>query len=171
MTNELILSPENIPVLSKQNAATFHRQVKEMIFETGTGLFEYVEAVKFFAALDKQISGDSASKIEPDKEFIDYIREQIRLNGEKETITTSRGVKFQNAETGSNYDFSQCGDPELIELEAKAKDAADALKVRKEFLKALPMSGMDIITADGEAVKVYPPSKSSKSSFKVILPK
>ena len=52
MINDLILSPENIPVLSKQNAATFHRQVKERIFETGTGLFEYVEAVKFFDALD-----------------------------------------------------------------------------------------------------------------------
>jgi len=56
MINDLILSPENIPVLSKQNAATFHRQVKERIFETGTGLFEYVEAVKFFDALDKQVN-------------------------------------------------------------------------------------------------------------------
>ncbi|MBK8775561.1 MAG: hypothetical protein IPM10_12280 [Chitinophagaceae bacterium] len=83
MINDLILSPENIPSSFKAKTATFHRQVKERIFETGTGLFEYVEAVKFFAALDKQISGDSNRKIEPDKEFIDYIREQIRLNGEK----------------------------------------------------------------------------------------
>jgi hypothetical protein len=45
------------------------------------------------------------------------------------------------------------------------------VKARKEFLKTVPLSGLEILTKDGELVTVYPPAKSSKSSFKVSLPK
>ena len=77
MSSEIILTPQNIPVLSKANAKEFHNQVRERILETEEGLFEYVEAVKFFANLEKQINGDSQSKIEADKELIDLIRTRI----------------------------------------------------------------------------------------------
>jgi hypothetical protein len=168
-TNQLILSPDNIPVLSKQNAATFHQLAKQKIYDTGNGLFEYIETVKFFAQVNDRIFGNSSSKIEPDKEFVDYCREQIKINGEKEKFTTGRGVKFENAETGTNYDFSNCNDPVLVELEEKAKAFAEQVKTRKEFLKTIDKS-MDILIGD-EVVAVYPPVKTSKSSFKVSLPK
>lgn len=170
---ELILTPDNIPVLSKQNAATFHALAKEKIYENG-GAFEYIETIKFFNALDKLINGDSASKIAPDAEFLDYIRSEISHNGnggDKAEYKTERGVKFTLAEVGTAYDFSQCNDPELLELEAASKVAADKLKERKDFLKTIPTSGLDIITGNGEGIKIYPPAKSSKSSFKVQLPK
>lgn len=172
-TEELILSPDHIPVLSKANAKTFHEMAKERIYEHG-GAFEYVETIKFFAALDKQINGDSNAKIEPDKEFIDYLRDEIKKQGnggDKAEYKTERGVKFTLAEVGTAYDFSQCDDLKLLELETAAKEANDAVKVRKEFLKTIPPSGMDIITEDGEVAKIWPPSKSSKSSFKISLPK
>lgn len=170
---EIILTPDHIPVLSKQNAATFHQQAKERIYEQG-GAFEYVEVIKFFSALDKQINGDSAAKIEPDKEFIEYLREEIikqGSGGDKAEFKTARGVKFTLAEVGTAYDFSKCNDQELCDLEVAAMNAANELKKRKEFLKTVPQSGLDIITKDGEAIKIYPPAKSSKSSFKVSLPK
>jgi molybdopterin converting factor small subunit len=171
--NELILTPDHIPVLSKQNAATFHAKAKEKIYEEG-GAFEYVEVIKFFAALDKEINGDSNSKKEPDKEFIEFLREEISKQGnggDKAEFKTERGVKFTLAEVGSSYDFSKCNDQELLETEELAKFWADKVKERKEFLKTLPLSGLDIITKDGEAIKIFPPAKSSRSSFKVSLPK
>jgi hypothetical protein len=169
---QIILAPDNIPVLSKQNAATFHGNVKARIYETGNGLFEYIETIKFFAALDKVISGDTASKIDPDKEFLSYTREQIKLNADKDTFTTPRGVKFALAETGTSYDFSNCGDPMLERLENEAKLAADNVKARKEFLKACDSKGVIVTDATtGETVTVFPPTKTSKSSFKVSLPK
>jgi hypothetical protein len=168
-TNQLILSPDNIPVLSKQNAATFHQLAKQKIYDTGNGLFEYIETVKFFAQVNDRIFGNTSSKIEPDKEFVDYAREEIKRNGEKEKFTSARGVKFENAETGTSYDFSNCNDPALIELEEKAKAFAEQVKARKEFLKTIDGS-MDLLIGD-EVVKVYPPAKTSKSSFKVSLPK
>lgn len=170
---ELILTPDNIPVLSKQNAATFHAKAKERIYEQG-GAFEYIEVIKFFAALDKEINGDSSSKKEPDKEFIEYLREEIAKQGnggDKAEFKTERGVKFTLAEVGSSYDFSQCGDQELYDLELAATNAANEVKKRKEFLKTVPVAGLEILTKDGELVTIYPPAKSSRSSFKVSLPR
>lgn len=170
---ELVLTPDNIPVLSKENAATFHQQARERIFEHG-GAFEYIEVIKFFAALDKQITGDKQAKIEEDKEFLDYLREEIKRNGnggDKAEFKTARGVKFTLSEVGTSYNFSQCNDQELCDLEIAANNAAEAVKNRKEFLKTVPLSGLEILTKDGELVTIYPPSKSSKSSFKVSLPK
>src|SRR5690348_4972499 len=171
---ELILTPDNIPVLSKQNAATFHAKAKERIYEQG-GAFEYVEVIKFFAALDKEINGDSSSKKEPDKEFIEYLREEISKQGnggDKAEVKTERGVKFALAEVGTAYDFSQCNDIVLDELEATAREAADAVKVRKEFLKTVPAKGLIITDEEtGDTFTVYPPAKSSRSSFKVSLPR
>lgn len=169
VNNQLILSPDNIPVLSKENAATFHSLAKQKIFDTGNGLFEYIETVKFMAQINDRIFGNSSSKIEPDKEFIDYARAEIKRNGEKEIFKTFRGVKFENAETGTSYDFSKCNDPVLVELEEKAKELAESVKARKEFLKTIKVSE-NILIGD-EVVTVYPPAKSSKSSFKVSLPR
>jgi hypothetical protein len=167
--NQLILSPENIPVLSKTNAATFHAMARQKIFDTGNGLFEYLETINFCAALKDQINGNTQSKIPKDKELIDYVREQIKLMGEKEKFTTARGVKFENAETGTTYDFSNCNDPELVELETKEAEAKENVKQRKEFLKNLSKP-MDIRFND-ELVTVYPATKTSNSAFKVSLPK
>jgi ribosomal protein L32E len=170
---QLELRPDNILVISKQNARTFHAQVKDRIKEDGYGLFEYVETIKFFEKLAKVISGDSSSKNPEDKagdnEFRDMIREEIKkYNG---TYTTPRGVKFEMAETGTKYNFSECGDLELPELEAQAAELATKIKKRQEFLKSLPASGVDVITSDGEAIKLYPPSKTSTSSYKATLAK
>lgn len=167
--DELQIIPGTILILSKQNAKAFHDQMKEMIKETGFGLFEYVEAIKFFEKLKEQISGNSQSKIPEDKEFTDMIRaEVIKHNGK---LTTPRGVKFELAETGSNYDFSQCNDPELSTWELQIYELNEKIKRKKDFLKTVPSKGLEIHTGDGELVTVYPPSKSSKSSYKVTLPK
>lgn len=168
--SQVILSPDRIPVLSKATATGFHQSVRQLIYDTGNGLFEYVETVKFMAALNDQIFGNSSSKIEPDKEFINYLREQITQNGEKSIYKSQRGVKFENAETGTSYDFSKCADPILAELEAHEAEAREAVKARREFLKNVPAEGLEILQGD-ELIKIFPPSKSSKSSVKVSLPK
>ena len=170
MHNKLILTPDSIPILSKTNATTFYQIAKERIFETGSGLFEMLETLKFCADVYKQITGDSTSKIEPDQVMISYIREQIKLNSDKDNFTTPRGVKFTIAETGTSYDFTNCGDPVLVELEEAAKIAADNVKARKEFLKACDVKGIELRNGD-ELITIYPPTKTSKSSFKVSLPK
>lgn len=171
---EIILTPDHIPVLSKQNAATFHQQAKERIYEQG-GAFEYVEVIKFFAALDKEINGDSQSKKEPDKEFIEYLRDEISKQGnggDKAEVKTERGVKFTLAEVGNSFDYSKCNDRELLNLETEAESAKMKLNERKEFLKKVPAKGLRMVDFEsGEEYFIYPPAKSSRSSFKVSLPR
>lgn len=77
-------------------------------------------------------------------------------------------AKFETKETGTKYDYSNCGDTEYLELIAE-KAALDAeIKAKEKFLQTVPTSGMDIRIGD-ELVTVYPPSKKSTTSISVTL--
>jgi hypothetical protein len=168
--NEIQLTPDSTLVISRQNAAAFHQQVKERIKETGEGLFEYLEVIKFFEKLKEVISGDTASKIPADSEFRDMARTEIVKYG-KEGFTTKRGAKFTLAEVGTKYDFSQTNDPVLAELIMELNEILVAKKSREDFLKTIPKEGLDIVTKEGEVIRIFPPTKTSVSSYKITLPR
>jgi len=81
-----------------------------------------------------------------------------------------QNAKFSIREVGTKYDYSQCGDLMLAELQERSERATIALKARQDFLKVVPTSGVlftDEIT--GETYKIYPPSKTSTTSVAVTL--
>ena len=81
-----------------------------------------------------------------------------------------QNAKFSIREVGTKYDYSQCGDLMLAELQERSERATKALKERQDFLKVVPTSGVlftDEIT--GETYKIYPPSKTSTTSVAVTL--
>jgi hypothetical protein len=79
-------------------------------------------------------------------------------------------AKCEQKEVNTKYDFSLCGDEKLVELEAAAKQAADELKKRQDFLKTVPLSGLDILNSEtGETYKIYPPSKSSTTTLIISI--
>ena len=79
-------------------------------------------------------------------------------------------AKFEIKEVGVKYDFSQCSDPVLAELEAKASEVSEKLKARQSFLKTVPLSGVTVVIEEtGETATVYPPAKSSTTSVSVTL--
>jgi hypothetical protein len=79
-------------------------------------------------------------------------------------------AKFQVKEAGTKYDYSVCGDPVVIELQAAADKATADLKARQEFLQAVPISGLVITDPEsGETNTVYPPAKSSTTTVSVTL--
>lgn len=107
--------------------------------------------------------------IKEDKRYVDYVRDELAKY--KGKYSSESGTKIEAAEVGTKYDFSNCNDPELKELEIGLFQFETAVNDRKAFLKTVPISGMNIITIQGEAVTVYPPSKTSTSSFKTTLSK
>jgi hypothetical protein len=71
---------------------------------------------------------------------------------------------------GTKYDYSQCGDPEIDELNEKINQLKVLLEARQDFLKKLPPSGIELRRGD-ELIWIMPPSKSSTSSIKTTISK
>lgn len=79
-------------------------------------------------------------------------------------------AEFTIKEVGSTYDFSKCEDPVLADLLEQQETIKKLVDVRKDFLKALPLKGIEIIDEEtGEAYHCYPPAKSSTTSVSVSL--
>lgn len=107
-------------------------------------------------------------EVKDDPRFKDYVREEATKT--PKGFISNSGAKIECCEVGTSYDFSNCNDPKLDILEDQLKTITDEVKARKDFLKTVPLSGMDVYVMD-ELVTVYPPSKTSTSSFKVTLAK
>lgn len=180
-TNNTVYSPPVVQVtsaielqISKQDAKSFHSQIRERILATGKGLFEYVETLKFFEKVLKVLTGDSGATKQEDKDgdklLKDYIRTEIGKYGK--SFTTSRGVKFELFEAGTKYHYENCNDPILSELLEQSAELLEKIENRKEFLKNVPTEGIIVVDENtGESPKVYPPYKTSTSSYKVTLPR
>jgi len=78
-------------------------------------------------------------------------------------------AKFIVKETGTQYDYSQCNDEVIDSLAKQIDNIKGIIKERETFLKNLPVEGIEVITKDGEVVRIYPPAKSSTTSVTVSL--
>jgi hypothetical protein len=108
--------------------------------------------------------------VKADPRFADYVREELAKNGGK--LTTASGAKIEVMEGGTKYHFDKCDDPELELLESAVLSANNSLKARQEFLKNVPKEGIDVLAPyTGELCRVYPPYKTSTSTYKVTLSK
>jgi len=122
-----------------------------------------LEAAEALSIMEKFIE-----EVRSSKAFTDYVREEVSKNGKE--ITNSSGAKIELAEAGTKYDFSQCQDPILAQLQAKFEVAKAMLDERKTYLKSIPSAGVEVLIED-EIVKLYPPSKTSSSTYKITLAK
>ena len=108
-------------------------------------------------------------ELKSNPKYIDYLRDEISKYGSNH-ITPS-GTKLELAETGTKYDYSQTGDVVYFDLIKQSESLNEQIKEREKFLKAVPKSGTHILMEDGELINVYPPSKSSNSSYKATIQK
>src|ERR1044072_353233 len=137
--------------------------MRTMILEEGRGMFEYLEAIQFFCKLKDVIHGTEGS--EGDKEFRSAVMDEIKKYGKDHT--TGRGVRFELAETGTKYDYSE--NPAWVALEERLKAVQAEKKALEERLKTIPAGSALVDESTGETL--IGSSKTSKSSFKIILGK
>jgi hypothetical protein len=100
------------------------------------------------------------------KEFTEYVRDEVSKYGNN--MTNPSGAKIELAETGTKYDYSNCNCDVLKMYEEQLSSLENAIDMRKQFLKSLPPGGIEIVNED-EVLKIYPPNKSSTSSYKITL--
>jgi uncharacterized protein (DUF736 family) len=109
---------------------------------------------------------DLLTQLKDNPEYKGLVLFEAEKHGKKYDVGNAT---FDVRETGTKYDYSQCNDPELVELQAAFAKAETALKQRQKFLQGLPAKGMDTLTADAELITIYPPSKTSTTSVVVSL--
>jgi len=98
--------------------------------------------------------------------YKEYLLTAAENNGKKFTY---HNAEFSIKEAGVKYDYSQCNDNALNEMQALSDNLLERIKARQKFLQLAPQEGIDIVTGDGEMVKIYRPSKTSTTTVNVIL--
>lgn len=157
------MQPEIFPFtqahLTKSEVGKFASMTVQSILEDGN----VVRVAENLAAMELFIK-----EVKARPEYIDYLRDEISKYGKSLTLPT--GTKLELAEVGVKYDYSRCKDPILSELTVKAEAIDSEIKARQEFLKSLPLPGIEL-AHDDELVHIYPPSRLSTSSVKTTLSK
>jgi hypothetical protein len=129
------------------------------ILESGN-ILQAIENIALLEAFIKQIKSSD--------EFKSYALDEIAKHGKE--FKSPSGAKIAPMESGISYTFEFCGDPELHELLEQQEQLEIKISDRKAFLKTLPDCGMDILK-DDEVCKIFPPFKTSTSTYKVTLAK
>lgn len=80
-----------------------------------------------------------------------------------------RNAELQIKESGTKWDYSNCGDIKLNFILKNEESIANQKKERENFLKSLKESMTIIDDQSGEVYEVFPPAKSSKTIISVKL--
>lgn len=155
---------------SKEQRNTFVQDVIERLRS------EEVDPLKIhiqLKAMEEIVNSLTSRTEKTNKNFllaIDYhniLLDAAEKNGKKFQMFNA---EFSIKEVGAKYDFSKCEDAYLDALLEKQIALDAEVKLRQDFLKTVPQSGLLVTNEEtGETYKVYPPSKSSTTSVAVSL--
>jgi len=142
---------------TKSQRQTFVSDVLEKI-ENGE-----VDPIKIHAQLKK--IEDIFKSLTGNEKYKSCLIAEVEKYGKKHEAFNA---EFSVKETGVKYDYSQCNDRLISDLEYQQISIENELKARQTFLKTVPAQGLEIRDGD-ELVTIYPPSKSSSTTVNVIL--
>lgn len=139
------------------------------VLEGKTSAINMVEMFKFVEEVGKKVKGmaDPSGKYK----FSELVRDEIKRNSEDQKSCKSKyGTKFELAETSTSYDFTACKDPEWNSMDKTMKALKEKIKERETFLKTIGNKGLSFVNEEtGEVSKLFPPIKTSTSSYKQTL--
>ena len=98
--------------------------------------------------------------------YKDIVLDEAKKYGKKFNYLNS---EVSIKEMGVTYDYKNTGDDELNWLNRQLDSYSVKVKNREQFLKLIPIEGMDIVTDQGEVKKIFPPIKNSTTSISVSL--
>jgi NifU-like protein involved in Fe-S cluster formation len=151
-----------LPQLSRNLTKTQIKSIAESSVMELVDNGRILEAVELLSVMEHFIK-----EVKANDNYIDCVLTEVQKYGKsKETET----MKIELCEVGTKYNFDLCGDPVIKDLQWKLDTLEAEIKERKEFLKTVPASGMDLVVGD-EIVTIYPPVKLSTSSYKTTIKK
>ena len=155
------LSTVNILSLFETTKAERASFVSDVISRLNDGVADAIKVHLQVKAME-----DVVKSLNDNKEYKALVLDAAEKNGKKFTY---QNAEFSIREVGTKYDYSNCGDSILAADQEQLDLLAEKVKARQKFLQAIGTEGLDIITEDGEALKIYPPSKTSTTSVAVSL--
>lgn len=175
MDNTLELSTTAILSLFETTKAQRQSFVSGVVQAMANGEVDPLKIHLQVKCMEKIIESLTSTDEKKNKDGIELAKMYRRLTLEAAEKYGAREFEFMNSkikigETGTKYDYSQCGDPELAVWQSHALELAEKIKARQSLLQTVPAKGM-IITVEetGETATVYPPSKSSTTNIVVTL--
>lgn len=96
-----------------------------------------------------------------------YVRDEAEKHGTRSF--DYMGAKVELAETGVDYNYDVCGDPEWEALQSNMKQLKADIKAREEFLKSLKKPLTVANDETGEIITINPPVKTSTSGVKITI--
>lgn len=82
--------------------------------------------------------------------------------------TILNGMEITQIEAGTKYNYTQCGDVKLLELYNEQSKLEEKIKERESFLKGLKALTIIVEQETGEIFNLYPPQKTSKTTYKTV---
>lgn len=161
MNTQTELSTVNILSLfetTKLERASF---VSDVISRLNDGVADAIKVHLQVKAME-----DVVKSLNDNKEYKALVLDAAEKNGKKFTY---QNAEFSIKEVGTKYDYTLCGDSMLNDAQKQLDELSEKVKSRQKFLQMIDVAGLDIITEEGEAVKIYPPSKTSTTSVAVSL--
>jgi hypothetical protein len=157
---ELQLFDKQVPV-SKSGVAKIASALKENILNGEINVFEFISKV--------EILKNALEELRKDRDVVEAVLSEVEKYGREGEW---REVKIKQIEAGTKYDFSMTGDPVILQLLKKQEELKEKMKEREKFLKNIPYEGITELDEEtGEYSKIYPPVKSSTTTFSITLPK
>lgn len=82
---------------------------------------------------------------------------------------TYYGNQVEKAPVHTEYDYTNCNDPEWIRLNIEFKLAKEAKDKRESFLKAMTRTETTLDKDSGEVIEIYPPNKKVTDGLKISI--
>ena len=139
-------------------------EIKSMAANAVDAVLEQGNALEVGEALSAM--ENFIKEVKADKRFTDYVRDEAAKY--PKGFVSNSGAKIELIEAGTKYDYSQCGDPKYLDYLRDVEDAEAQLKEYQKFLKNIPVEGIEV-RRDDELIRIFPPAKSSTSTYKVTL--
>jgi hypothetical protein len=161
------------PDITKKGVARAATNIYTAVMDGNMSAVDVAVMLKFVEETGKslkELSDDNGKNT-----FVDLVREEIERSADDgKTFNTKHGVKFELYEAATKFDYESCGDPIWNKLSKELELTKAKMKERESFLKSLKgATTMNIIDPDTsefhENVELYPPAKSSTSTYKQTM--
>lgn len=136
--NYELSSADSILALFETNKEQRLSFVNDILYQLDNGQIDPLKIHLQVKAMEEIISRLTDRKTYPATatRYVDCLLTAAQLHGK---AFTYQHAKFTTRETGTVYDFSNCGDSKLNDLQARFDALKADLDARKNFLKTLPL--------------------------------